>query len=123
MKNDMLWRALGKTSLPGRITDERSKEVIKTPKVSQWIYGIFAIFIKINKMRFFLCLLILLPFMGTSQIITDHNLEWKLNNNPFFAKTTYELRVRFDYVMDKKKKDTISKLIFDINCSLNVPIV
>jgi hypothetical protein len=54
------------------------------------------------------------PFIATSQIITDHNLEWKLNNNPFYAKTTYELRVRFDYVMDKKKNDTVSKLIFDI---------
>lgn len=65
-------------------------------------------------MRLLLCFLVLMPMIAFSQIITDHNLEWKLNNNPFYAKTTYELRVRFDYVMDKKRNDTVAKLIFDI---------
>lgn len=59
-------------------------------------------------------LLLLIPIVSFSQTITDHNLEWTLNNNPFYAKTTYELKVRFDYVMDKKKMDTVTKLIFDI---------
>lgn len=64
-------------------------------------------------MRFIL-LFLLAPFTSFSQVITDHNIEWTLNNNPFYAKTTYELKVRYDYVMDFKQRDTVTKLIFDI---------
>ena len=65
-------------------------------------------------MKLIFTILLLIPIFSFSQTITDHNLEWTLNNNPFYAKTTYELKVRFDYVMDKKKMDTVTKLIFDI---------
>ncbi len=57
---------------------------------------------------------LLAPFISFSQVITDHNIESTLNHNPFYAKTTYELKVRYDYVMDFKQRDTVTKLIFDI---------
>ncbi len=65
-------------------------------------------------MKYILFLLLFIPIISFSQVVTDHNIEWTLNNNPFFAKTTYELKVRFDYVMDKSKSDTLTRLIFDI---------
>ncbi len=65
--------------------------------------------------KYFISLyLIILPLLSFSQVITDHNIEWSLNNNPFYAKTTYQLKVRYDYVMDLQKRDTVTKLIFDI---------
>ena len=65
-------------------------------------------------MKWGLLLLILFPNLVNSQIITDHNLEWSLNNNPLFSKTTYELKLRYDYVMNKSKGDTVTRLTFDL---------
>ncbi len=65
-------------------------------------------------MKFNFLIILLIPLFGNAQIITDHNLEWSLNNNPLFSKTTYELRLRYDYVMNKSKGDTITRLTFDL---------
>ncbi len=71
-------------------------------------------FIQILPMRKCLLILLLLPLITKAQIITDHNLEWSLTNNPIASNTTYDLRVRYDYVMNKVKGDTLTRLTFDI---------
>lgn len=65
-------------------------------------------------MKWFFLLILFIPTFIKAQTITDHNLEWSLNNNPLFSKTTYELRLRYDYVMNKYKGDTITRLTFDL---------
>lgn len=61
-----------------------------------------------------LLLLLSVPFIANSQILTDHNLTWTISNNPIQEKSAYELKLNFDYVIDLNKKDTVPMLIFNI---------
>lgn len=63
----------------------------------------------------YLLLLIVMPFLGNSQIVTEHLLEYNKSYNPLFSKEKGSMNLKLELIYSLGKKDSTMLFTMDIS--------